>query len=218
MRRTVVSMLVIALAAGALVAPAEAAKKKKKKAPALIQSEVKYFLHWPSDGATPEGCAGVTNMSIEDTAGDTTCSYVFQVAQEALAAAGEDLLAYTYPAADGVPFILDASRKLTGEIVLRGTITANSYVQLSLTGTVDAAPATLAEGDTATANGALSNSAQGQQLPGPAAVIPVDLEIDSALDKKQVTALMLTVTIRGIHRGGVDYEVTPSNIIIPSWK
>ena len=217
MRRTVVSMLVVALAAGALVAPAEAAKKKKK-APALVASELKYFLHWPSDGATPEGCTGATQMSLEDATGDTTCGYTFQAAQEVFAAAGQELLAYTYPAADGVPFVLDASRKLTGEIVLRGTVTADAYVQLNLSGTVDGAAATLVEGETTTANGALSNSAQGQQLPGPAAVLPVDLEIDSALDKKTVTDLVLTVTIRGIHRGGIDYEVTPSHIIIPSFK
>lgn len=221
MKRTAVSVLVLAMLAGALVAPADA-KKKKKKAPApvaLTASESKFFLRWPDDGAG--GCAGVPYMSIVDGEKATTCSNSAQPAQEALAAVGQDLVSYLFPAKDGVPATLDASRKITGEMVLRGTITAQAYVQLTLTGTVDGAEVTIAEGETTKGNGAVSNSASQsgvrQDLPGPAAVVPVELAIDPALDKKTVTSLTLTATIRGVHRGGFDYDRTPSHIIIPTF-
>ena len=222
MRRTTVALLVLALAVGALVAPAEAAKKKKKKAPPaveLVASESKFFLRWPDDGAG--GCTAATYMSIVEGEKGTTCSSTAQPAQEVLAATGQTLVSYSFPAKDGVPLTLDASRKLTGEMVLRGTVTVQGYAQLKLTGTVDGAEVTIAEGETAKANGALSNSAAAggarHDLPGPAAVVPVDLAIDGAFDKKQVTGLTLSVTIRGVHRGGLDFDRTPSHIVVPTF-
>jgi hypothetical protein len=224
MKRTTVSILVLALAIGALVAPAAEAKKKKPKKPpvvAAVPAEQKYFLHWDDDGAG--GCTGTQNMSLDEHPG-TTCNSSTQPAQEVFAAAGQDLIVNLFPAVDGVPFTVDASRKMTGEIVLRGTITAQAYAQLTLTGVVDGAEVILAEGETAKANGAASNSvSQGapvnvrQDLPGPAAVLPVDVELDKAYDLKQVTGVTLTVTIRGMHRGGIDYDRTPSHIIIPTF-
>ncbi len=216
MRRTLVTILVLGLVAGALALPADA-KKKKKKQPPLVASELKYFLHWEADGATPEGCTGPRYLSLEDKSGDTTCNFAFQPAQEVLAATGQNLLVYDYAARDGVPFVVDASRKITGQIVLRGTFTVQAYAELVLNATVGGAQKTLAEGRTPAGNGVASGPVQGQQLPGPAAMLPVELEIDKALDKLEVTALMLEVTVRGIHRGGIDYEVTPSHVIVPAF-
>jgi hypothetical protein len=220
MKRVVVVLVAMGLLAGALVAPADAKKKKKKPPPAatLVPGELKYFLHYPADGATPEGCTAATHMDLKDSPGDTGCSYTFQAAQEAFSAAGQELLAYSFPATEGTPFILDASRKLTGEITLRGTVSLNTNAEITLSGTVGGNSVTLAEGETAAGNGALSNSAQGQNLPGPAVTVPVDLDIDKALDKLEVTTLMLTVTIRGVHRGGIDYERTPSHIVLPIFQ
>lgn len=207
MKKTLIVALALGLLGGALVAPVEAKKKAK------VPSELKYFLHWEADGATPEGCTKTTHMDLQDTPGDTTCSYTFQVAQEALGAAGQDLLRYSYPATEGVPFVLDASRHLTGEVVLRGAAT-KATVEIVLTGTVAGQTVTLAEGVTAEAVGAGTNNG----LPGQPAVASVDLEIDSAYDKAKVTALTLGVTVRGVHRGGIDYEITPSHVIVPTWK
>lgn len=215
MKRTVVVLVAVGLLAGALIAPADA-KKKKKKPPTpvvkLVPGELKYFLHYPDDGAG--GCTATTHMDLKDSP-DSGCSYTFQAAQEAFAASGQELLAYSYPATEGMPFVLDASRKLTGEITLRGTISYQAKAELVLSGVVGGADVVLAEGETAAGNGALSNSVQGQNLPGPAVTVPIDLELDKALDKQEVTALTLTVTIRGVHRGGVDYERTPSHVIVP---
>lgn len=158
-------------------------------------------------------------MSLEDKTGDSTCSDSTQAAQEVFIAAGtEDVVRYLFPAADGVPFTLDAARNLKGTMVLRGTYTYDAYVELVLTGMVDGAVVKLAEGATGKGQGALSNSAQGNQLPGPHAELPIDIAFDKAYDKKQVTKLDLQVTIRGHHRGGIDYELNPSHIIVPTWK
>jgi hypothetical protein len=220
MRRSLVTILVLGLLAGSLATVAEA-KKKKPKPKKLVAAEQKFFLHWEGDGATPPGCSDLIYMSLEDKAGDSTCSTTTQFAQEAFFAAGldEEIVRILFPAADGVPFTLDATRKLTGAMVLRGTYTYDAYVEVLLTGEVDGQIVTLAEGTTGKGQGALSNSVQGTvQLPGPHAELPVDIAIDSAYDKKVVTKLDLQVTIRGHHRGGLDYELNPSHIIVPTWK
>jgi hypothetical protein len=219
MKRTIVTLVVLGLLAGSLASVAEAKKKPKPKK--LVAAEQKFFLHWDSDGATPPGCTGAVYMSLEDKSGDSTCSTSTQAAQEAFFAAGieDEIVRYLFPAADGVPFTLDASRNLTGAMVLRGTYTYDAYVELKLIGEVDGQIVTLAEGETTKGQGALSNSVQGMvQLPGPHAEVPVDIAFDKAYDKKQVTKLDLQVTIRGHHRGGLDYELNPSHIIVPTWK
>lgn len=216
MKRSIVAILVLGLLAGSLATVAEAKKKPKKKP--LVAAEEKFFLHWDGDGATPPGCSENVYMNLQDTAGDPSCSDSTQVAQEAFAAAGEDLVTTVYPATEGVPLVLDATRKLTGQIALTGTVTANAKAQLELTGTVDGQSVTLASGETATGNGALSNNPSGLgQLPGPSAKLAVELPIDPAYNLKTVSGLTLTVTIRGVHRGGVDYERDPSNIVVPTW-
>lgn len=223
MKRTVVTLVAVGLLAGSLAAPVEAKKKKKKKPPApvatLVPGELKYFPHYPDDGAG--GCTATQYMDLQDTP-DTTCSTTAQVAQEVLAATGQELVAYTYPATEGVPFILDASRKLTGEITLRGTVSVQAKAQLVLSGTVGGADAVIAEGETAAGNGAASNSATAPvgggpkvDLPGPAVTVPIELEIDKALDKLEVTALTLTITVRGVHRGHIDLDRNPTNIVVP---
>lgn len=216
MKRPIVAILVIGLLAGSLATVAEAKKKPRKKP--LVASEEKFFLHWDGDGATPPGCSDNVYMNLKDTTGDPSCSTTTQVAQEALDATGQELVTTVYPATEGVPFVLDASRKLTGVIALSGTVTVNAKAQLELTGTVGGQSVTLASGETTTGNGALSNNPSGLgQLPGPSADLPVDLALDAAYDKATVSALTLTITIRGVHRGGVDYERTPSNIVVPTW-
>ena len=218
MRRTLVTIIVLGLLAGSLATVAEAKKKPKKKA---VASEQKFFLHWDSDGATPPGCAGAVYMSLEDKSGDSTCSTTTQFAQEAFVATGSDgdIVRYLFPAADGVPFTLDASRNLKGAVILRGTYTYDAYVEILLTGEVDGAPVKLAEGATGKGQGVASNSVQGTvQLPGPHAELPIDIAFDKAFDKKLVTKLDLQITIRGHHRGGVDYELNPSHVIVPTWK
>jgi hypothetical protein len=220
MKRSVVTLVVLGLLVGSLASVAEA-KKKKPKPKKLVAAEQKYFLHWDSDGATPPGCTGAVYMSLEDKSGDSTCSTTTQFAQEAFYATGseDEIVRYLFPAADGLPLTLDATRNLKGSMVLRGTYTYDAYVELVLTGMVDGAAVKLAEGESGKGQGALSNSIQGTvQLPGPHAELPFDIAFDKAFDKKVVESLDLQVTIRGHHRGGLDYELNPSHIIVPTWK
>lgn len=55
-------------------------------------------------------------------------------------------------------------------------------------------------------------------LPGQPAVVPVDVEMVQDFDKAKVTGVTLGLTVRGVHRGGVDYEITPSHVVVPTWK
>lgn len=221
MKRAVVVLVATGLLAGALSAPADAKKKKKKPVPppvTLVPAELKFYPHHAPDGATPEGCTGAYFMDLKADTADTTCSNSAQVAQEVYAAAGQELISYTYPATEGVPFVLDASRKLTGEITLRGTFSADAKAQLKLTGTVGGAEAVVAEGETGSGNGVASNSAQGNDLPGPAVTLPIELEVDKALDKAEVTSLTLVITVRGFHRGHVDLDRNPTHIVVPAFQ
>lgn len=217
MKRSVVVLVALGLLAGALVAPADA--KKKKKPPATpVPVELKFYPHHTPDGATPEGCTGAYFMDLKGETKDTTCSNSTQVAQEVYAATGQELVSYTYPATEGVPFVLDASRKLTGEITLRGTFSVNAKAHLKLSGTVDGDDAVIAEGETGSGNGLASNTAQGVDLPGPAVTLPIELDVDKALDKKQVTGLTLVITVRGFHRGHVDLDRNPTYISVPAFQ
>ena len=220
MKRSIVVLVALGLLAGALVAPADAKKKKKKpvRAVTLVPAELKFYPHHTPDGATPEGCTGAYFMDLKADTADTTCSNSAQVAQEVYAAAGDELISYSYPATEGVPFVLDASRKLTGEITLRGTVSVDAKAHLKLSGTIDGAEAVIAEGETGTGNGAASNSVQGNDLPGPAVTLPIELDIDKALDKKDVTGLMLVITVRGFHRGHVDLDRNPTHIVVPAFR
>lgn len=154
-------------------------------------------------------------MNLADSEGDTTCSSFTQVGQEVLAGTGQDLIVYSYPATNGVPFLLDATRKFTGTIVLRGTITERAYAELSLAGNVGGTDMTIAEGETTAGSGRLSDNAQGVDLPGPPAILTFEIGIAPDLDFKVVTDLDLNVTVRGLHRGGIDHERTPSFIVVP---
>lgn len=220
MKRSIVILVALGLLAGALVAPADAKKKKKKPAPpvTLTPVELKFYPHHAPDGATPEGCTGAYFMDLKGDTVDTTCSNSTQVAQEVYAAAGQSLISYTYPATEGVPFVLDASRKLTGEVTLRGTVSVNAKAHLTLSGTVGGSDVVIAEGETTTGNGAASNSVQGVPLPGPAVTVPVELEIDKALDKAEVTGLTLVITVRGVHRGHIDLDRNPTHIVVPAFQ
>lgn len=133
MKKVLVAVLVGGLVAGALVAPAAAKKKKKPKAP--VPAELTYFLHWDDDGAG--GCAGAKHMNLEDTEDPGHgCGPTQQPAQEAYIATGaQPKIEAAWPASVGTPFVLDASRKITGEIVVQTDIGAPlAALEVTITG------------------------------------------------------------------------------------
>ena len=108
--------VLIGLVAGALASPVAA--KKKKKAPALVPVEQQMFLR--GDGCTAEARA----LSLVD-ADDAECIYtrsgiVYDTIPETAPAPVGANPWQTWPASDGIPLKLDATKPITGEIYTEG--------------------------------------------------------------------------------------------------
>lgn len=207
MKKAIAVALSLGLLAGALVMPAEAAKKKKKKK--LTPVETKFYMHWDDDGAG--GCAGMQHMSTEDTEGDTGCSYTFQAAQEIFISSGaSEPLSNVYPASDGVPLILDASKKVTGEFAMRGNFAISGTVEWVLSGATGDDFAEIASGTTEAFNSGPTGAT------GPV-ILTIEGEIDPKLDKKVFSSLELATTVRGVTSAYVGKEDPGSFISIPSF-
>lgn len=119
-KRRLATLLALGLVAGALVAPAEAAKKKKPKkpVPALVQVDQQMFLR--GDACAVDARA----LSLVDNA-DAECIYTRAgilydtIPESAPAPVGANPW-QSWPGIDGVPFKLDATKPVTGEIYTQG--------------------------------------------------------------------------------------------------
>jgi hypothetical protein len=118
-KRTIAVMLALGLVGGALAAPAQAKKKKPKKPPAPVSVPQQMFL-------VGDGCvADARGLSVADTADLHTCAYwkggiLGDVIPEAVPAPVGGTPWQTWPAIDGVPLKLDATKPITGEIFTQG--------------------------------------------------------------------------------------------------
>ncbi|MDQ3981695.1 MAG: hypothetical protein M3271_03330 [Actinomycetota bacterium] len=135
MKKLLTAALIGGLIAGSLVAPAAAAKKKKPKPKPLVPAELTYFLHWDDDGSG--GCGGMKHMNLTD--GEDPghgCGPTQQPAQEVYIASGaQPKIEAAWTATAGTPFVLDATRKVTGEIVVQTDIAAPlAALEITLTG------------------------------------------------------------------------------------
>ncbi|MGH2730964.1 MAG: hypothetical protein ACRDJI_10215 [Actinomycetota bacterium] len=213
MRKTIITALVLGLLAGSLVAPADAKKKKKKpKAPSLVQVDQQMFLR--GDGCTVEARA----LSTEDNA-DTECIYTRAgllydtIPESAPAPAGANPW-QTWPAVDGIPLKLDATKPLTGEIYVKGTFplvgdypgisAGNVKVTVKVVGESGGEEKTLGEFvDEFTAK------------PGdPAHATMVSITLDPALNGLDFTSLTLHTRIGGASVGHGVYQLNnPSSFI-----
>ena len=207
MKKILATALAGGLVLGALVAPAAAKKKKKPKAPVPVASEVKYFLRWDGDGTTCDA----QYLSIEDAEdGGSGCESIGLPAQEVLIATGQGALTHEWPAQDGLPFVLDATRKITGEITMRGLVGANSKVEVVVSGEVDGEVKEIASGETQAQNFAVT----GQTGPQ---VLKFEIAPDAALNGKTVQSLLLTTTTRGVNvLTYFDLENPPSFMTVPT--
>jgi hypothetical protein len=212
MRKAIITALVLGLLAGSMALPAEAKKKKKKKPPvvALAPTELKFFLHWDDDGAG--GCTGAQYMDLTDKEGDTGCSFTFQPAQEAFIASGaQDPLAYVWPATEGVPFTLDASRKIVIEWAMRANFAVNASVEVKIEGTAGGELKEIAAGQSSTFNAALTGQT------GPVA-LKLELDPNADLDKLTFDTLQLTSTIRGVCSCYEGRENPGSFLVMPAFQ
>lgn len=217
-KRVITLVLVLGLIAGATTAPALAGKKKKrKKAPALVQVDQQMFLR--GDGCDAEARA----LSLEDAA-DAECIYtragiVYDAIPESAPAPVGSNPWHTWPAIDGVPFQLDATKPITGEIYVQGLfplvgdypgISAGQVrVTVKLVGEKNGEEIEIGEFvDEFTATpGAAAHAAM------------VEITPDEALDKAEFTSLTLHTRIGGASVGHGVYKLdNPSSFItVPTW-
>lgn len=203
MRKALITILVVALAA-TLIGPATAAKKKKKKKPkAPTPIEQQFFLRTDGDCAAPF-------LSLTDGE-DADCVFgdggiVGEIYQET----GVLDTVMHYVAADGLPLTLDASRNLTGSIAIRGWNglgVGPAEIDITLLGTIageEVELATFSESYTA----------------GPQEVkmIELDLELDEGFAGATVEGLTLDVHAHGntVTGRGVEHDDPVAFIIVPA--
>lgn len=222
MKKLVIVGLVAGLVVGAL-APAQAKKKKPKPPPAPVAVDLKYFL------ADADGCdtsANQLSLTHIPTAG---CWYVDSGAfYDALTTSGQVSaadLATTWSTSEGTPFALDATKHITGEITTEGGSCAlSSPAEVCAPTTLSAGNATLDVVVTAEIDGETTElgtfTETFQTVPGTKQTSKVDIAIDAALDKKQVTNVTVSTFLHGaaLFHGTVVLDDPASFVTIPAFK
>lgn len=129
--KKLVTLLLVGVLGLALVGPA-AAKKKKPKPPALVPVDQQMFLRGDACSAEAMG------LSLEDAVDADTCAYVKGgILNDTVPDGTPGPLGaaawQTWPAFDGVPFKLDATKPVTGEIFTQGIfpLVSSDYPGLS---------------------------------------------------------------------------------------
>lgn len=172
------SFFAAALAAGLLFAttamPVTAAPK-----------ELKLFLRWDDDGA---GGCGPTYLSPEDDVdGGNSCAFIFQVAQEAFAASGQEVLTHQWPGVLAKPVKLMAG-KVTGEFTVKAYAAAQATLEVALSATTKKGTVEIG-----TFTSDAFNTAAAQSVP-----ITFELDVPKALVKKKIESISLSTTFRGV--------------------
>lgn len=217
MKKLVVLGLVAGLIAGSLAAPAGAAKKKKKKKPpaAPVSVDAKFFLR---QDATPCS-ASHEHLSLTDGT-DLVCFYTTGGAANEARAQTTGPIITDWAVEEGVPFVFDTAKKITGEITVRGgdldTGVAGS------TGPVSAGQArfdlaVVAEiGGEEKEIGAVSET--WMTVPGDVHLVKLDLAIDPAFAGQQVTAFRIDTQLRGVSIGphSIELEDPASFLVVPT--
>jgi hypothetical protein len=205
---TLKKLVALALVGGMLaggVTSAEGAKRKKKKIVKFVPGESTFYIsHTPESTC---GTAGAVFLSTTATQGASSCGHLFYGAiREVLIRAGQegalDALGLspkptTYPATDGVPFLIDASKEIKGQVVVKSRSASaqgqavaagvgQSELVVSLTGTAEGEPVTIAE-----------TTVQYLVQPNSTPTVEFTLQPDEALTKTQFSSLELTLSNRG---------------------
>lgn len=213
MRKMLVVALVIGLLGGSLIGPVEAKKKKKKSAPVPVT-----FWFANDSGACTDDSAFVLKLT-ESTEG-SNCGNLGFGAPYAVANAAGLSNPFSYNAIEGLPFVLDASQKITGTI------------QVSSRGVVAEAPVFLGAGQ-ATTIGTVTGTTGGESVElgafestytvTPAqGVYEVKFEIEppAEFDKAQFTGLGISLHTEGlvVNHGYYRVHSPASSFTIPTWK
>lgn len=196
MRKTLVVGLVVGMVAGSLIGPAEAKKKKKKPKsppPAAVPVDVNFYLRNESTA-----CAEADlKLSVVDGDDNANCGSAFSgPGNEVLVRAGQEPETIVYTAADGLPFVLNAAKPITGMIGVGSFCCRTSNtgfpgpttLVLKLTGSVGGETK-----DIATASVAYTAA------PTPSVQeVKFEMKVDAALDRAQVASMQLALHNQGV--------------------
>ncbi len=211
MKKLMVTALTLGLLAGSLIAPAEAAKKKKKPKPpaAPVSVDQKFFLR---QDATPCSAAH-EHLSLTDGT-DLSCFYTdagvgYEAANQVAAIPTAE-----WAAEDGVPFVFDTAKKITGEITLHGgdlgaAMVSAGQARFDLVVVAEVAGAETEIG---------SISETWVTVPNDVHVVKLDMAIDPALAGAQVTAFRVVTTMRGAAVGPhtIELDNPASFVVVPT--
>ncbi len=211
MKKLMVTALTLGLLAGSLIAPAEAAKKKKKPKPpaAPVSVDQKFFLR---QDATPCSAAH-EHLSLTDGT-DLSCFYTGGGLPNEVRAQTTGPIITDWAAEDGVPFVFDTAKKITGEITIHGGDLGTGPISA---GQARFDIALIAEvGGEEKEVGTLSET--WITVPGDVHVVTLDLAIDPALAGQQVTAFRADTQLRGVAIGPhtIELDEPASFIVVPT--
>lgn len=225
MRRFLVVALVVGLVGGSLVGPVEAKKKKKKKAPVAVDQT--YFLR----NTAESGCAAESLQLLLEagdaggSCGSAFSGFVNEVLVRAFGGpctpatpAGTACGTITYQAGEGLPLVLDASKKVTGTIFVvsyrghsanPGGLTAGpTTFSMTLRGDSDGEEKEIG---TFTADYTVTPAQQVYE-------VPFEIEVAAELDKAEFTTLFVDLLNRGVAPLHGFYQVNTSTIVVPTWQ
>ncbi len=216
-KKALAVVLAVGLVGGAMAGSAEAAKKKKKpKAP--VQVDQQMFL-------VGDGCnAEVRGISITDTADVHTCAYwqggaLSEYGEPAMTAAGRPVW-IPWPALDGVPLKLDATKPITGEIYTHGIFPLVGDFPGVAAGSVTLTVKLVGEsGGEEKVIGEFVEEFIATPATTPH-LSEVEIQPDAALNGAEFTTLMLQTKIGGPSAGQVFYKLDNPNsfVSIPALK
>lgn len=193
--------LVAGLVVGGVTAADAKKKKRKKKKPALVAVDQAYFLRW--DGTEDE--CGDNYLSIVDGEDlGNGCEFTQQPIQE-VHAAMDAPLTRDWGAVDGLPFKLDATKPIVGEINIFELFSVNGKLDVVLTGTTGEETVELG-----------TASVDVENTPLDVAVVKFEITPGKELNKKKFTSFNMNLTQRGVALSYMETEDPPSTVTIPT--
>lgn len=226
-KKPLVALLALGLVGATLVAPAQAKKKKPKKPPALAQVDQKYYpVNQNESGCAAEGMLlmltpGEAGGSCGSTVGGAPNTVFTQASGKPCtpdSPVGSLCGTISYTAGEGLPMVLDASKKISGTIYVSsyrgaaqnptGLSAGPTTFNMLLYGTVNGEEKEIG---TFTSDYTVTPAQQEYE-------VPFEITIDPALDKGQVETLGVDFWNTGATALHGFYAVNKSFITFPTWK
>ena len=222
MRRFVAVSLALGIVVGSLAAPAVAAKKKKK-APAPVAVDQQFFLRNIAGGCAPEALILLlSDGPDESTCGDHAGGIGNEVFINAFGEPCEPSGGYgcgnvLYSAAEGLPLTLDATKEIKGMIAVGAWASGSGVgngaglttLVITVKGTKDDEEIVLGSTEITYPVTPAQNTYEHEFA----------LKLDPALDKAQLTGLVIDLLNRGasVEHSWYSVDDPASYLTVPSW-